>query len=219
MSQAPRPIDVRVQELAARSANFGFLMPHQPLLLLYGAGAEASLFDDPDKAVRKARKFGETLATDLIRRSGTKARRNDHAGHLHALVRGGFLDQTIREAFEDLRSPGLDASFAPFTVELAALRAVRRCFQLGVWFHRLLTGDRDQIPFIPPQIPSYGGTDPNHPAWAIHLSPATPPDVLGALAFELAANAATPETRPSSTQAARPAAPAPAPTSQFPRRR
>ncbi|MFE2930708.1 DEAD/DEAH box helicase family protein [Streptomyces sp. NPDC059278] len=154
MSQAPRPIDVRVQELAARSANFGFLMPHQPLLLLYGAGAEASLFDDPDKAVRKARKFGETLATDLIRRSGIKARRNDHAGHLHALVRGGFLDQTIREAFEDLRSPGLDASFAPFTVELAALRAVRRCFQLGVWFHRLLTGDRDQIPFIPPQIPS-----------------------------------------------------------------
>ncbi|MGW2677547.1 DUF317 domain-containing protein [Streptomyces sp. NPDC001436] len=56
---------------------------------------------------------------------------------------------------------------------------------------------------------AYGGTDPNYPAWAIHLSPATPPDVLGALAFELAANASLAEPRPSrSPQATRPATPA-----------
>ncbi|MFF4814558.1 DEAD/DEAH box helicase family protein [Kitasatospora sp. NPDC001309] len=142
-----------MQELAARSANFGFLLSHQPLLLLYGAGAEASAFDEPDRALLKARKFGEVLATDLIRRSGIKPRRNDHAGRLHALVRAGFLDQAIREAFEDLRRPGHEAVPAHFAVELAALRTVRRCFRLAVWYHRLLTGDREQISFIPPQLP------------------------------------------------------------------
>ncbi|MFE6871337.1 DEAD/DEAH box helicase family protein [Kitasatospora sp. NPDC057692] len=153
MSQAPSRVDSSLQEVAARSANFGFLLPHQPLLLVYGAGAEVSVFDDPDRALLRSRKFGEVLAADLVRRAGIKPRRDDHAGRLHALVRGGFLDQAIRESFDELRRASHEAASARFTVELAALRAVRRCFRLAVWYHRLLTGDREQIPFIPPQLP------------------------------------------------------------------
>ncbi|WP_327255368.1 DUF317 domain-containing protein [Streptomyces sp. NBC_01244] len=41
-----------------------------------------------------------------------------------------------------------------------------------------------------------GGTDLNHPTWAIHLSSATPPDILGALAFELASASTRPAATP-----------------------
>ncbi|MFI1652743.1 DUF317 domain-containing protein [Streptomyces avidinii] len=63
-----------------------------------------------------------------------------------------------------------------------------------------------------------GGTNLNRPAWAIHLSSATPPDILGALAFELASashrpTAATLPAHPQATLAtpAVPTAPVHAP--------
>ena len=31
-----------------------------------------------------------------------------------------------------------------------AFRALRTCFRLGTWYHRLLTGSREQLPFVPP---------------------------------------------------------------------
>jgi type I restriction enzyme R subunit len=54
----PEPID----ELARRSRNFGFLLQHEPLLVMDGAAAEAYLYSDPDVAMAKARRFTETLA-------------------------------------------------------------------------------------------------------------------------------------------------------------
>ena len=47
------------------SANFGFLLKHEPLLVLHGAGAEAAIFTDPNVATYKARQFGEVLSADL----------------------------------------------------------------------------------------------------------------------------------------------------------
>ncbi|MEU9007785.1 DUF317 domain-containing protein, partial [Streptomyces sp. NPDC048551] len=41
-----------------------------------------------------------------------------------------------------------------------------------------------------------GGADLNRPAWTIHLSSATPPDILGALAFELASASSRPAATP-----------------------
>ena len=61
-------MDERIRVLADASANFGFLLQHEPLLVLYGAGAEAAIFTDPNVAIYKARQFGEVLATDLVRR-------------------------------------------------------------------------------------------------------------------------------------------------------
>ena len=62
------PADEREQMVEAdshASANFGFLLKHEPLLVLYGAGAEAAIFTDPNVATYKARQFGEVLSADL----------------------------------------------------------------------------------------------------------------------------------------------------------
>ncbi|MGN5381022.1 DEAD/DEAH box helicase family protein [Streptomyces lasalocidi] len=155
VSQGRGPIDTRVRELAARSANFGFLLPHEPLLVLYGASAEVSLFTDPSVTLLKGRQFGETVATALTRRSGITVGKDDQASRVHALARAGFLDEPVRQTFDALRRPVPEAVDTDFTLEREALRTVRQCFQLGVWFHRLLTGDREQIPFIPPETPDW----------------------------------------------------------------
>lgn len=153
MAQAGDALDGRVKEVAARSANFGFLLPHEPLLVLYGAGAEASLFTDPKLTFVMGRRFGETLASDLVRQAGLATHGEGQSARLQALTKAGFLDQHVREIFDDLSKSGNGAELASFGDELQALRTVRQCFQLGVWFHRLLTGNREQIPFIPPQPP------------------------------------------------------------------
>jgi hypothetical protein len=49
------------RELAARSPNFGFLLPHEPLLVVRGAGAEADLHSDPNGCMVKSRQFVEVL--------------------------------------------------------------------------------------------------------------------------------------------------------------
>ncbi|MFF8937231.1 DEAD/DEAH box helicase family protein [Streptomyces paradoxus] len=155
MSQGRGPIDTRVRELAARSANFGFLLAHEPLLVLYGTSAEVNLFTDPSVTLLKGRQFGETLATALMRRSGITIGKDDQAHRVHALVRAGFLDESVRLMFDALRCPVAEAVDTDFALERQALRTVRHCFRLGVWFHRLLTGDREQIPFIPPDAPDW----------------------------------------------------------------
>ncbi|MFI7356079.1 DUF317 domain-containing protein [Streptomyces avidinii] len=73
-----------------------------------------------------------------------------------------------------------------------------------------------------PEWTAYGGTDRNRPVWAIQLSPATPPDVLGALAFELASGGTRPPAAPlparPQASLATPAVPT-APAHAAPRRR
>ncbi|MGI5417896.1 hypothetical protein [Actinomadura luteofluorescens] len=41
-------------ELARRSRNFGFLLRHEPLLVVDGAAAETCIYSDPDAAMGKA---------------------------------------------------------------------------------------------------------------------------------------------------------------------
>lgn len=149
-------MDERIGALAAKSANFGFLLQHEPLLVLYGAGAEAAIFSDPNGAIVKARQFGEVLATGLVRRSGVKVAGHRQVDRLRALEHEGFLHGDVGPAFDHLRGIGnravhhhLGSDGDPGS-QRAALEAVQICFRLGVWFHRLLTGSRDQMPFIPP---------------------------------------------------------------------
>lgn len=41
-------MDPRLGELARRSPNFGFLLEYEPVLVGYGAAAEAMVFTDPN---------------------------------------------------------------------------------------------------------------------------------------------------------------------------
>jgi len=152
VTQAVGESDARIQEVAACSANFGLLLSHQPLLVLYGASAESSIFTDPSLSLFMSRHFGETLATELLRRAGIISRNDNQSARLQALTKAGLLDQNIRDTFENLNRSTNDSGPIGFVPELQALRAVRHCFKLGVWFHRLLSGDRELIPYIPPQL-------------------------------------------------------------------
>ncbi|WP_162907838.1 hypothetical protein [Allorhizocola rhizosphaerae] len=58
----------QIRQLAAKWANFGFLEPHQPLLVWYGAGAESLVYVDAQAAIVKTRQFAEVLAAELARR-------------------------------------------------------------------------------------------------------------------------------------------------------
>ena len=156
-------MDERIRALADASANFGFLLPHEPLLVLYGAGAEAAIFTDPNVAIFKARQFGEVLATDLVRRGGVRVDGDRQIDRLRALDREGFLHGDVGQAFDHVRGVGNRAVHHNFgtakdpAAQRAALEAVQTCFRLGVWFHRLLTGTREQRPFIPPAPPAIDG--------------------------------------------------------------
>jgi type I restriction enzyme R subunit len=152
-------MDERIRALADASANFGFLLPHEPLLVLYGAGAEAAIFTDPNVAIFKARQFGEILATDLVRRGRVHADGERQVDRLRALDREGFLHGNVGQAFDYIRGVGNRAVHNNFGVandpvaQRAALEAVQTCFRLGVWLDRLLTGTREQRPFVPPSSP------------------------------------------------------------------
>lgn len=65
-------MDAQIRELARRSQNFGFLAPHEPLLVLDGASAEAHVYTDPDSAMFKARRFTETLTRKLVAQTRTR---------------------------------------------------------------------------------------------------------------------------------------------------
>lgn len=153
MTQVTDRLSSRVAEVASHSANFGFLLPHQPLLVLCGAEAEVSIFSAPTRSLERSREFGQILATDLLHRAGMTPLGDSQAARLQALTRAGFLDQRLRDDLDALGGSLDEASRNETTAQLQAFRAVRRCFQLGVWFHRLLSGDRELIPFIPPQLP------------------------------------------------------------------
>ncbi|WP_433179903.1 DEAD/DEAH box helicase family protein [Actinoallomurus sp. CA-150999] len=153
-------MDERIRDLAQRSPNFGFLLDHEPLLVLYGVGAEAAIFTDPNVAIFKARQFGEVMATDLVRRGRVRADGDRQVDRLRALDREGYLHGDVGRAFDQIRGLGnqavhqnLAAENSPATQRMA-FEVVRACFRLGVWFHRLLSGTRNQIAFVPPEPPA-----------------------------------------------------------------
>jgi type I restriction enzyme R subunit len=140
--------------LAAASANFGFLEPHEPLLVWYGAGAEALVYVDAQAAIVKTRQFAEALAKELVRRTGTPVSdRRRLASHINALHGAGVLAPNTYAAFERLRQQGNDAVHGELDELQTALELLRTCFELGVWFHRALSGDRRPIGFVPPSPP------------------------------------------------------------------
>ncbi|MFF4387183.1 DEAD/DEAH box helicase family protein [Streptomyces sp. NPDC001552] len=122
-------------ELAAASANFGFLLPLEPLLLLYGAGAEADAYDRPKRSVAQARQFAEVLTAESVRLLGSDS-----------------ADGPVHHVLAELRRSGDPAPDGETAADdrSRAQHFVRHCFELGVWYFRLRTGVRDELSFVPP---------------------------------------------------------------------
>ncbi len=130
--------------------NFGFLLPHLSLLVAYGAAAESYVFSDPNTSLIKSRQFGEALAADLVRRARIRNAGTTQFERLKALDREGYLHGNVGAAFHEVRTLGNDANHSDHDNSDDAFRALQACFRLGVWYHRLLTGSREQIAFVPP---------------------------------------------------------------------
>ncbi|WP_280449290.1 DEAD/DEAH box helicase family protein [Nocardia brasiliensis] len=151
---AGKQVDPRIAHLASASANFAFLLEHLDLLVLYGASAENAIFTDPNVALVKSRQFGEALTGDLIRRFRLRPPGDRQVDRLHALDRAGVLQGDVRPAFDRIRTFGNRAVHAGYAEQRAAFDAVKTCFQLGVWFDRLLTGTREPRAWVPPKPPA-----------------------------------------------------------------
>ncbi|MFF9653027.1 DEAD/DEAH box helicase family protein [Streptomyces sp. NPDC014622] len=146
-SQAPDP---RLVRLAGKSRNFGFLLPHLPLLVAYGTAAESHVFTDPNTSLIKCRQFAEAMAADLVSRARVRVEGTAQFDRLRALDREGYLHGDVGTAFHEVRTLGNEANHSGLDSADDAFRALRTCFRLGAWYHRLLTGSREQLPFVPP---------------------------------------------------------------------
>lgn len=150
-------MDQQIEELARRSHNFGFLAVHEPLLVLDGVTAESSVYLDPDVAMFKARRFGETLAKLLVSRSQTRVNGTTQHARLQALASAGVIVPRISQRFDEVRNTGNRAVHGHFGDVRAALSAVRCCFELGLWFYRTVSEDREPRAFVPPPEPDAAG--------------------------------------------------------------
>jgi len=152
-------VDEQIRELARRSPNFGYLLEHEPLLVIDGAGAESYVYSDPHAALFKARSFSETLARKLVADFGIRTHGSRLVDFVGALARDGLLDGNTRRAFDELRTVGNRAVHGHYAEVRAALDAVRTCFELGAWYHRIVTDDREPAAFVPPPDPSRAPAD------------------------------------------------------------
>ncbi|MFI6454077.1 DEAD/DEAH box helicase family protein [Streptosporangium amethystogenes] len=143
-----------IEGLAGGSPNFGFLLAHEPLLVVYGARAETSVFTDPNGSLVKCRQFIEVLTTVMMRRTGIPVAHDNRLGtRIQVLSDNGVILRSGADAFHDIRRIGNRAVHEHYADSRAALDALNKCFQLGLLLHRAITGDRRVITFVPPQPP------------------------------------------------------------------
>lgn len=140
----------RLRQLAERSANFGYLLSLEPVLVSYGAAAESLVYDDPNTSLMKARQFGEAVADAVIVRMALRRAGDRQVDKLRALNQAGALTPRVHTVFEELRRNGNRAVHEHYADGRAALTMLRHCFGLGVWLHRTVTGDRTPLAFVAP---------------------------------------------------------------------
>lgn len=146
-------VDDRLRDFAKGSPNFGVLYQHQPLLALYGASAEATVFTHPNSSLVQAGQFGEVLAEELITRIGMRVEGDRQIDRLTALTRAGVLVPEIRDDFDRVRRDRNKAAHSHLFDTARALAAVRVCYKLGLWFHDAIEGRRTVAQFVPPTDP------------------------------------------------------------------
>jgi type I restriction enzyme R subunit len=118
------------------------------------------VYDDPNTALVKARQFGEAVADSLIARMGLRNAGDRQVDKLRSLNAAGAFTPKVLAVMDDLRRNGNRAVHEHFADGRTALTMLRHCFDLGVWLHRAVTGDRSPFAFVPPtpagQAPSVG---------------------------------------------------------------
>ena len=137
-------VDPWLSELARRSSNFGFLLDHEPMLVGYGAAAEALVFTDLNTSMVKARQFGEQLVDALVTTFAIRipAGKDTQYQRLKVLLDQGVITGRVHSWFDTVRDTGNKAVHEGYGAQRDALRLVRTCYELGAWFHRMVTQSR-----------------------------------------------------------------------------
>ena len=104
-----------------------------------------------DVATMTTRQFGEALTDVLIARFGLTRAGSKQVERIRALNRTGALPPAVHDSLDELRRTGNEAVHNHLADERVALTMLRRCFVLGVWLHRTVTGDRSPFAFVAPQ--------------------------------------------------------------------
>jgi hypothetical protein len=128
--------------LAAGSDNFRFLLQHDLRLAIDAAAAEIYLYSDPDAALGKIRRFGETLARLISDQAGLSTRNQTQHQRIRALQAAGAIPSTMKNLLDTVRSSGNSAVHEASTTGRDALPALEACFEMGVWWNARLAGPR-----------------------------------------------------------------------------
>ena len=138
------------------SPNFAFLKVHNPQLVQLGALAEKYFADDPNTCLIKLRQFGEVLAQLTAANVGLYTNPDEKQVELLRRLRDrGVLKGDVDRLFHELRKAGNEANHSLASSQRLALSCLKYARALGIWFHRVFTGQRDfdPGPFIPPPDP------------------------------------------------------------------
>ncbi|GAB3717372.1 type I restriction-modification enzyme R subunit C-terminal domain-containing protein [Amycolatopsis oliviviridis] len=144
-------VDDAVRALAATAPNFGYLLQHEPALVIHGAGAESYVFSDPNASLIKARQFGEALTATIFLKFGIPDMPSQQFKRLNILKEMRLVDHRVHEWFTAVRLKGNKANHEGYDDASDALLMVRASYDLGGWFHRMVTVAGEAPPFVPPQ--------------------------------------------------------------------
>lgn len=138
------------------SANFGFLASHDSQLVRLGTLAERYFADDPNTCLIKLRQFGELLAQLVAASVGMYETEKERQIDLMRRLRDrGILKPNVYKFFNELRLAGNDATHAFGGNHRTALSNLKYAHNLGIWYYRTRTKDRNFEPgaFVPPPNP------------------------------------------------------------------
>jgi type I restriction enzyme R subunit len=143
-----------LDDLVRSSANFGYLIEHEPVLAFDGASAESYIYTDPDAAMFKARRFLEALSKKAVAVFGVRSEAKRLYDRIHELRRAGVIDKHIQDLCDVVRTAGNQAVHEHMKDVHVALRVVRHCFDLGLWLHNTIISGQETRVFVPPRPPA-----------------------------------------------------------------
>jgi type I restriction enzyme R subunit len=120
-------VDDALDDLVRSSANFGYLVEHEPVLAFDGASAESYIYTDPDAAMFKARRFLEALSKKAMAIFGVRSGTKRLYDRIRELRSAGAIDKDIHDLCDAVRMAGNEAVHGQMRDVHVALQMVRHC--------------------------------------------------------------------------------------------
>jgi len=138
------------------TTNFAFLSVHDVQLVQLAAQAERYFRDDPPTSIIKLRQYAELLSKLIAAHNALyRDERETFEETLRRLSYERIIPREIADVFHSLRKSGNSAVHDGKGNHAEALTALKFARQLGIWFHRTYSKQRDfkPGPFVPPPEP------------------------------------------------------------------